>query len=91
MLLYIGITVDLESRTLEHAWSSSWMDFAVRSTIERYKTRREAEEKEIAAIKAECPLFNIAHNDVPNGERRVVDYLIEHDRRDLLKVATSRG
>lgn len=90
-LLYIGITDNLADRTHEHAWSSSWMDFAVRSTIERYKTRKEAEELEVQAIRSERPLFNMAHNDAPGAERRLIDYLIDHDRRDLLAVAVSRG
>jgi hypothetical protein len=89
--LYVGITGDPEGRTFDHAWSSSWMDFAVRSTLVPFRSRSEAEEHEVLAIKTEYPLFNIAHNDAPGAERRVVDYLIEHDRRDLLKVARSRG
>lgn len=91
VLLYVGITDNLSERTFNHAMSSSWMDFAVRSTIERYKTRREAEKTEVEAIRSERPLFNVAHNDDPGAERRLVDYLIEHDRRDLLRVAVSRG
>lgn len=91
VLLYVGITDDLGERTFNHARSSSWMDFAVRSTIERYMSRREAEKHEVDAIRAERPLFNVAHNDDPNVEGRLVDYLIEHDRRDLLRVAVSRG
>lgn len=91
VLLYIGITDNLADRTSDHAWSSSWMNFAVRSTIERHATRGKAERTEVEAIRAERPLFNLAHNDEPGAERRLVDYLIEHDRRDLLRVAVSRG
>lgn len=91
VLLYIGITDNLENRLDDHARSSSWMDFAVRSTLDRHERRAEAEEAEIAAIRAERPLFNLAHNDEPGAERRLVDYLIEHDRRDLLRASVSRG
>lgn len=91
VLLYVGVTDNLGDRTDSHARSSSWMDFAVRSTIVRFTSRREAEEHEVLAIRTEWPLFNTAHNDDPNAERRLVDYLIEHDRRDLLRVSVSRG
>jgi hypothetical protein len=67
------------------------MEFAARSTIEKYDSRREAEECEVSAIRTERPLFNLAHNDEPGAERRLVDYLIDHDRRDLLQPVVSRG
>lgn len=89
--LYIGITGDLERRLDDHARSSSWLDFAVETKLERYAKRKDAEEAEVKAIRAERPLFNLAHNDEPGAERRLVDYLIEHDRRDLLRASVSRG
>ena len=91
VLLYVGITDNLAERTWSHARASTWMEFAVRSTIERYMKRPEAEAMEVAAIRAEGPLFNLAYNDDKDADRRVVDYLIEHDRRDLLAPAVSRG
>ena len=91
VLLYVGITDNLAERTWSHARASTWMEFAVRSTVERYLKRSVAEEREIAAIRGEGPLFNLAYNDGPDGDRRVVDYLIEHDRRDLLRADVSRG
>jgi excinuclease UvrABC nuclease subunit len=91
VLLYVGVTDSLTDRTSSHALASSWMEFAVRSTIERYKTRHDAEEMEVAAIRGERPLFNLAYNDDPESDRRLVDYLIEHDRRDLLAPVLSRG
>lgn len=90
-LLYVGITDNLIERTFSHARASTWMEFAVRSTIERHAKRRDAEEAEVAAIRGERPLFNLAYNDDTDGDRRVVDYLIEHDRRDLLRADVSRG
>jgi predicted GIY-YIG superfamily endonuclease len=91
VLLYVGVTDNLAERTWSHARASTWMEFAVRSTIERYAKRTEAEEMEVAAIRGEGPLFNLAHNDDRDADRRVVDYLIKHDRRDLLAPAVSRG
>ena len=91
LLLYIGISDRLRSRTGSHIAGSSWMDFAVRSTIERYPTRAVALDAEEAAIKAERPLFNHQHNDTPESRRALVEYLIKHDRLDLLAPAVSRG
>lgn len=91
VLLYVGITGDLVEREVEHIRDSTWMDFAARSTIERFPTRAETEDAERDAIRDEAPLFNIAHNNTPGLTRRLVDYLVEHDRRDLLMPAVSRG
>jgi len=38
-----------------------------------------------------CAFAYLAHNTEKDADRRVVDYLIEHDRRDLLAPAVSRG
>lgn len=91
LLLYVGISDRLRSRTGSHIAGSSWMDFAVRSTIERHPTRAIALEAEEAAIHAEHPLFNHQHNDTPEARRALVEYLIKHDRLDLLAPAVSRG
>lgn len=90
-LLYIGITNDPHVRQSAHAKKSSWADFAVRGTIERFPSRPEAEAAEKAAIEAERPLFNHVHNDTPEARARLVAYLIQHGRMDLLAPAVSRG
>ncbi|MFG1963037.1 hypothetical protein [Nonomuraea sp. NPDC049028] len=90
-LLYVGITDKLFTRTMSHVESSSWMDFAVRSTINRFPSRKEAETAEREAIKTEGPLFNSQHNDTPEARKRLVEYLIEQGRTDLLVAAVSRG
>jgi hypothetical protein len=90
-LLYIGISYGLSGRVSSHIGGSSWMEFAVRSTITRYPSRAEAAEAEEAAIKAEHPLFNHTHNNSPQARQRLVEYLIEHDRLDLLMPSVSRG
>ena len=91
LLLYVGISDKLGSRTRGHAMGSSWMDFAVRSTIERYPSRPAALAIEEAAIKAEKPLFNFQHNQSPDAQRHLVHYLIKHGRTDLLTPSVSRG
>lgn len=89
--LYIGITGDLLGRERNHIKKSMWMEFVARSTVARYPTREEAKAAERAAIRAERPLFNVRHNENPEAVRRLVDYLIEHGRTDLLAPAVSRG
>lgn len=91
VLLYVGITDDLGERTFNHARASTWMEFAATAKYEHFTDRREAEEVEISVIQSERPLFNLAYNDDPQADQRLVDYLIEHDRRDLLRAAVSRA
>lgn len=90
-LLYVGITDGLAVRIASHIKASSWMDFAARSTIERHPTRKAAADMEREAIEGERPLFNSVYNDHPVGRRRLVEYLIEHGRTDLLVADVSRG
>lgn len=66
VLLYIGITGDVETRWNNHARKRWWPEVA-RKAVEWHEERDAAEVCEKAAIKAEKPLYNIAH--VP--ERRV--------------------
>ncbi|MEV0214369.1 hypothetical protein [Micromonospora sp. NPDC050695] len=91
LLLYIGITGDLATRQSSHAKRSSWSEFADHSKIRRFPSRPEAEAAEKAAIESERPLFNHQHNDTPEARQRLVAYLIEHGRMDLLAPAVSRG
>ncbi len=90
-LLYVGITNDPHVRQSSHAKKSSWADFAHHARIERHPSRALAEAAEKAAIESERPLFNHVHNDTPEARQRLVAYLIEHGRMDLLAPAVSRG
>lgn len=90
-LIYVGISGSLGRRQDSHAKRSSWEQFAVRSIIERYPTREDAEYGERIAIVREHPIFNHVHNDTPEARQRLVAYLIEHGRTDLLAPAVSRG
>lgn len=91
VLLYIGITNSLPRRQAAHEGRSTWMDFAARSTMKHFPTRESAEAVELVSIRRKAPLFNIEHNDRPDRVRRIVDYLIDRDRRDLLVPLISRG
>jgi hypothetical protein len=91
VLLYIGITDQLSARHRSHAKKSSWSDFAASSTVERFPTREAALDGERLAIQEERPLFNHVHNDAPDAQQRLVEYLVRHDRLDLLAPAVSRG
>lgn len=89
-LLYVGISSELPVRVNAHFKRSTWMEFAVRSSVARYETREEAEAAEEAAIKAEHPLFNQTHNNTPESRERLVEYLVMRGRTDLLAPAVSR-
>ena len=67
------------------------MEFVARSTVERYPRRSVALEVEEAAIKAERPLFNFQHNNTPEAQQCLVEYLIERGRLDMLAPVVSRG
>ena len=90
-LLYIGITNDLDARRAYHKALSSWADFAVTEKVESYPRREIALGVEAAVIIAEQPLFNHVHQDTPEARERLVRYLVEKERFDLLAPAVTRG
>jgi hypothetical protein len=60
---YIGISYDVLQREAQHvAGLREFMEGDVRRTVQWYASREEAEAAEKAAIVAEQPTFNIAHN-----------------------------
>jgi hypothetical protein len=64
-LLYIGISNDPEVRWKSHRYGiAEWPALVACRRDERFDSRREAEEAEVEAIKAEKPRFNGAHNFV---------------------------
>lgn len=90
-LLYVGITGSVGARQSAHAEKSSWAQLAVRGDIEWWPNRVLAEFIEARAIVQERPLFNHRHNDTPEARQRLVAYLVERGRLDLLTPAVSRG
>jgi predicted GIY-YIG superfamily endonuclease len=62
LLLYIGITYDFGTRWKSHAKEQPWWGEMRRLTADAwYDTRRQAEDAEAAAIKAERPKYNKMH------------------------------
>jgi len=63
-LLYIGITFNPRDRWNGHSGTKSWWKDVVRREVEWHETRAEAERAEVAAIRAEHPLYNIVGAEV---------------------------
>ncbi|MEU9436571.1 GntR family transcriptional regulator [Streptomyces sp. NPDC048252] len=64
-LLYVGISNDPEARWKSHLYGlATWPQLAVTRTDTWFENRQDAETAEVAAIKAERPLFNGSHNFV---------------------------
>lgn len=89
--LYYGITDNLAARQDRHALMSTWTEFVATCHVEWFDTRYAAEEAERDLIKADQPLFNRQHNDTPEARARLVAYLVEKGRLDLLTPAVQRG
>ncbi|MFD7705663.1 GIY-YIG nuclease family protein [Streptomyces sp. NPDC059786] len=66
-LLYIGITYRPEARWKAHAATKTWWPDVASKVTEWHATRLLAEAAEVAAIKAELPLYNV--DDSPIAPR----------------------
>jgi hypothetical protein len=84
VLLYIGKSGDMAVRDSTHIRRSQWMQFAVRSAIERYGNAEEVGDAERMAIETEHPVFNLQYNDTPEARERLRAYLEEVGRLDLM-------
>ncbi len=62
VLLYIGITNDAGTRWRDHAKLKGWWREVATIKVEHFDTRADVEAAERAAIRAERPVHNIAHN-----------------------------
>lgn len=83
-LLYVGKSQWLLSRAFMHASESLWVQFAAGTGVNRwFATKEEAGAAEITAIKEERPLFN-RHHSAPGACDRLVAYLAERGREDLV-------
>ena len=83
-LLYVGISARLALREAAHKRKSRWMELAAHSTTEPFPSRAAVLKAERAAIEAEHPLFNVAHNDTPEARERLRAYLEGIGRMDLM-------
>jgi len=63
VLLYVGITVDIGARFKKHRGDKPWWDQVDHIGIQKFPSRREAEDAERKAIKEEQPLYNVVHNE----------------------------
>jgi predicted GIY-YIG superfamily endonuclease len=61
VLLYVGITNDLDTRIRQHTSGKPWWPAVQRRSVEWFESRVEAEGAEIVAIKTEYPLHNVFH------------------------------
>lgn len=64
-LLYIGCTVDPPARLAMHRCDRPWADLIATQDVEGPFGRSDALAREAAAITAEQPRFNVAHNLTP--------------------------
>lgn len=70
VLLYVGITSDIETRGSDHARSSKWHYLSKSRTVEEFGTREEALAAECTAIEAENPKFNVQAGVKRLGQRQ---------------------
>lgn len=76
-LLYVGITFNPSDRWRGHSGTKSWWKDVTRREIEWHPTRSAAERAEVAAIKGEGPLYNVAEAD---GEPAPAPAKVRRDR-----------
>lgn len=62
-LLYIGITVDFQTRMRYHRRQKPWWGEVARTETEPFRSRSEALTAEWYAIVNECPKYNVEHAD----------------------------
>lgn len=67
-LLYVGISTRVMRRTREHEKYSPWFQESVRMLMERFADEVSLLEAEKAAIKNECPKYNIIYNSDRSNE-----------------------
>jgi hypothetical protein len=86
LLLYVGVSDGLRTRSKWHERHSPWTPFVARRTTEWFASRAEAEAAEKAAIKAEGPLFNKQHA-LPEQRKKAAEYLMARGRMALVEPA----
>lgn len=68
-LLYVGVSISVAIRLQGHK-STAWFGRVSKIIIQTFDTRELALAAEIVAIKAECPEFNVTHNNMGPAPRR---------------------
>lgn len=84
LLLYVGISIDPDTRQKQHRDGANWWRFSSTCDVDWYLTESDAAAAERKAIVHEAPIFNRA---AANTERnaRAIRYLVDHDALDLLR------
>jgi excinuclease UvrABC nuclease subunit len=62
-LLYIGISMSVLNRIIQHERSAKWFSNLGHITIQEFESRALAEQAERIVIKTEKPPYNIVHKD----------------------------
>lgn len=62
-LLYVGISLSVIKRLMDHRTTSEWFEHLDTLRVTWYETRSSALQAETAAIKSECPIYNIKDKD----------------------------
>lgn len=62
VLLYVGVTKDIETRNSQHRVNAPWWRQVVRTTEETFESRSEALTAELVAIATERPVHNVAES-----------------------------
>jgi hypothetical protein len=102
VLLYVGITTNLEDRLADHRIFKGWWRDVVTIRLEHFGTRSEAEAAEILAIDTEHPLWNVRHGSrlpartaplkKPGGQMQHRNFRIEDDAwLALSRISELRG
>lgn len=60
-LLYVGYSADIAERLRQHRRSSPWFSGVDRITVKVFRTRVEASNAEMDAIRTEWPLHNVRY------------------------------
>lgn len=70
VLLYVGATHDIARRYRQHQRKAPWIGEVTRVDVQVFPDRRAALEAEAAAIRSECPKYNVVHQDTGHGYHR---------------------
>jgi predicted GIY-YIG superfamily endonuclease len=98
VLLYVGVSVDVDQRWRVHRSSSPWWRLVARKSVVEYPDRDLALAAEAAAIQTEKPLYN--RDGVPAELRRSPEmysadplqvYITQEERRALRVKAAQAG
>lgn len=88
--LYVDVTTNPVLNQDIHHHNDEWSEFVAGCTYDRFPTLAGAQAVQARKVDEIKPLFN-AWPDEEAQDRRLVDYLIERGRRDLLAPEISEG